>query len=311
MNKRLLIAALFMCISLLSGCQLAKEGTEAQVGNLVGVLITDDYIDTFDFEAYFSDNIDKLSAGGEISYDDAARYDGRIWAEIGDGAHTGAHSERIASDDYSFPGIEGMRFTYAQFKGATDTYYALTLDEGISKGKTNITDAEDEERLELSATIYAVPDVRGARPFYINPVYQTEDGRLYVTSGEGTLLTGDATSGGFTTTFKENSTTKSGDKERAYSAEISIAIEYMRRPQSVAIIEMDIQNSPITRTEYACDEVPSEFDSDAEYLIVESYFYDGTVLRELVGRDDDSISTFRCADTGICIEQTTSVIWSD
>lgn len=57
---------------ILAGCQLALEdaGADASESRLIGVFLTTEYLDLFDFESYLKDNIGRFS-GGEINLDDA------------------------------------------------------------------------------------------------------------------------------------------------------------------------------------------------------------------------------------------------
>ena len=75
---------LSLCLALaLGGCSmLREEAAPAEEDRLVGIYVTPEYIDTFDFEAYFEDNASQLLSGGgdEISAEDAEEYSQRIYA---------------------------------------------------------------------------------------------------------------------------------------------------------------------------------------------------------------------------------------
>lgn len=75
---------LSLCLALaLGGCSmLREEAAPAEEDRLVGIYVTPEYIDTFDFEAYFEDNASQLlsGGGGEISAEDAEEYSQRIYA---------------------------------------------------------------------------------------------------------------------------------------------------------------------------------------------------------------------------------------
>ena len=99
MKKKVKVLALLLALCLLSGCSLARP--EAEEGNgmsqdmMIGVFITREYLDLFDFERYLEDNLNTVvNGGGEISPEDSEKYGGRLYAE-----KTG--------EGYDF-GIEGM-----------------------------------------------------------------------------------------------------------------------------------------------------------------------------------------------------------
>ena len=51
---------------------------------LIGVFITTEHLDLFDFESYFQDNANKVMSGGEISSSDSAPYQGKLYAILVD-----------------------------------------------------------------------------------------------------------------------------------------------------------------------------------------------------------------------------------
>ena len=72
MNRKIFAVFLAFFILLMStGCQLAREDmAENRSGDkLIGVFITKEYLDLFDIESYFNDNIHKISPGGSIAID--------------------------------------------------------------------------------------------------------------------------------------------------------------------------------------------------------------------------------------------------
>ena len=58
-NKRsILVAGALVVVIFLSGCQLAAgDGLTVESERLIGVFITKEYLDLFDFDAYLEDNI--------------------------------------------------------------------------------------------------------------------------------------------------------------------------------------------------------------------------------------------------------------
>ena len=85
MNKRLLLLGfVFLLLLSLCSCQLAREdGMNIQMNDrLVGVYITQEYLDLFDFDRYLNDNIHTILNRGEITVSDNEQYSTRIYAEL-------------------------------------------------------------------------------------------------------------------------------------------------------------------------------------------------------------------------------------
>ena len=81
MNKRILILVLAMTM-FLTGCQLAVETVNEQgmhnSDQLVGVVVTTEYLDLFDMEGYLEDNLGSIMAGKNPDQSD---YQGRLYAQ--------------------------------------------------------------------------------------------------------------------------------------------------------------------------------------------------------------------------------------
>lgn len=57
-----------------------ENSDSASKDRLIGVFITTEHLDLFDFESYFQDNANKVLSGGEISSSDSAPFQGRLYA---------------------------------------------------------------------------------------------------------------------------------------------------------------------------------------------------------------------------------------
>ena len=298
-NKRIFAAILLATAVLLSGCQLAKEDAQApQPDRLAGVFITEDHLDLFDFEAYFEDNAEKLVKGGEnvISAGESAEYSGRVWAEK-DG------------HDYEFPGLEGILLiaTVETDEETGEDYHSSTSGEEISDVNHHFITTDFEEAVEMTGTVYVAQSPTGSRSFYLNPVYQASDGRVYVESGTG--MTSDCEGGGFSQAMEEKREISENGEKTTERTKVTVNFEFIMPAEKVAFVEMDGENSVIKRTEYAPEDVPAEFETGAEYIIVEFIDRDGNVTREIAGRDGEYLNSFRELDNGVCVKQGTRIIW--
>jgi len=80
-------------------------------------------------------------------------------------------------------------------------------------------------------------------------------------------------------------------------------------PEKVVFMEMDRESQIIARHEFAPDDIPMHFSTGAEYIIAEFTATDGAVTREIAGREDEYLNTFREIENGVCVKQGTEIIW--
>lgn len=84
MMKRLNILFLILLVGCISmGCQLASEDGTAEKSDdqLIGVYVSYDYVDLFDFQGYMNDNMN--FSGGELIMDGTDEsYQGRMYLGI-------------------------------------------------------------------------------------------------------------------------------------------------------------------------------------------------------------------------------------
>ena len=73
-KTRTLLLILIFVLSL-SGCQLARTDLESTGDRLVGVLVTEEYLDLFDMEAYLNDNLNVFK-GDMVLDGDISDYQG-------------------------------------------------------------------------------------------------------------------------------------------------------------------------------------------------------------------------------------------
>lgn len=294
--------AALLCLllaTMLTGCQLARPETVAEVDRLIGVYVTLEPLDLFDFEAYFNDHAKELLAGGgEIGPEDAAAYGGRLYAVREEGGH-----------GWRFPGVAG----YAMFLYTYEDAYG-----SVTASCCDLSDATFSIGPESSAegTLY----IESNRFFcaYCNPVYQSADGSVYLTAGEGLSFSGDGILGTMTQTIAHESTTvaEAGEEtvERV-SVSATVHITPLDPPDCVAVQQMRADGSVLRRDVYAVDAVPETIAPAAEtaYLIVEMLpdgkNHTGEAVRTILEPGDASFTTYRAGDDGVCLGLATVVEW--
>ena len=272
--KKLAIALILVLALMLPGCSLLREeGEPADADRLVGVYITENYIDSFDFEAYVQDNASSLSGGsGEISREDAAKYTRRIYAEITDGKT-------------SFP-IEGIAFIAARYEKDGESCTGSDYGDKLADVHLSINVSDDMETTVLTGKLFADSGA-GHMSAYCNPVYQQADGRVYLVPGEGVS----ANMGSMTHSLSEScESAKKG--ERGYGMDITLEVEGRRPSEKLAVLLYSAEGALLSRTEYAPEEMPEEISAEgAAWAVFEDYTadYDGEpqVIRQLIAAGSD------------------------
>lgn len=271
--KKLAIALIFAIALMLPGCSLLREeGEPADADRLVGVYITENYIDSFDFEAYVQDNASSLSGGGEISREDAAKYTRRIYAEITDGKT-------------SFP-IEGIAFIAARYEKDGESCTGSDYGDKLADVHLSINVSDDMETTVLTGKLFADSGA-GHMSAYCNPVYQQADGRVYLVPGEGMS----ANMGSMTHSLSEScESAKKG--ERGYGMDITLEVEGRRPSEKLAVLLYSAEGALLSRTEYAPEEMPEEISAEgAAWAVFEDYTADYSgepqVIRQLIAAGSD------------------------
>lgn len=307
MKKLIFAITMLLSAAILCGCTLARPdiGTDACISpdRLVGVYVTTDYIDTFDFEAYFSNNASAIVNGGEISSADASIYSDKVYAV------------KDESGNYVFPDTKGISYFFTYECDEIGTYYSSHADAGISDTNTHFNSSETEDSVDLSATVYGIAG-QGIQAFYLNPVYQTSDGEVYLLPGNG--VSGSTSVGMIMSqTFSESHDVMSDEGEIInQSTSVKIAYSIIEKPLSYTFIEMDASSNEILRREYKIGSVPDEYtaDKNTAYIIVETHYSDSTEYA-VCQRDDSEqahIDTFlELESMGVLYKKYTYVTFSE
>ncbi len=322
------VGALLLC----AGCQLAKpEADQApEPDQLIGVYVTREYLDTLDLEGYLNDHPDLLNRGGiELSPGQTAPYEKRITAQR-------------AGDEYVFEGLEGMALfaplcevesarptvnpTLEEDGGglyshSSDVYRATRADDGIVTDGMHLTYTDDEDRIELTGTIYVIS---GSSPeFYCNPVYQTAAGDVYLTGGSGISSNGQTEGETFSQTVDSSVTVTENGQTRTRSCKATMRFEVVYEPVNITIIQMDRASQVLRRESFAPDQVPERLalEPGCAYIVAETERLSPageTVLsRQLADAapaedgEPAELLTFRPREDGICLQQRTALIPSE
>ncbi len=283
---------------------------------LVGVWITTEHLDLFDWESYLADNAGKIFSDGEISASESAPYQGRLYAALVDASYTDPETGvTVTTQSYEFEGIDGICYFAAQYPDANGVHWGTGGDEAISDRDFALTCTDAGDSIDLTGTIY-VSTSKGADEFYFNPVYQTSDGAIYATAGNGMSYGGDLAAGmsGSLTLQDEQTVTVDG-KSETVSTKVEVSVCYMDTPTDTQILQFDENGKIVSTQRHAPGDLPGTItaERDAAYMIVETQMEsaDGTqtTARELFQPEDESLFAFFCREDGICVKRSCAIVW--
>ena len=310
-NKRLISWILCgMLVLSCAGCRLARPESEtAGEDRFIGVFVTWDYLDLFDFEGYFSDNADKIMNGDEISLQESAAYQGRVYA------HPMVRSDG-SSFDFVFDDLNGVGFYVYKYEDAAGAYNASHIDSGMTGNGTHYNVTDEGESVELDGTIYMTP--QSTLTIHANPVYQAPDGNIYVTAGSGGFSSDIVNFEGeiFSTTLDETTTVTENGQSKTMGCKVTVRVAVMFEPKEIVVIQMDENSRELNRQSYDPGSMPETLTLDAAcaYVITETHKLDAdgqyVITRELVNLTDDAdyLTTFHARDDGVCVQQDTELI---
>ena len=309
-NKKAFVMGMLLVLLLpLCGCQLAKGDAQNMADDrLIGVFITDGYLDLFDFEGYINDNIGSFS-GGEIVVGNESQYSGRIYAELETKYVTSSDNEPMDVKEFVFKNLEGVPFFFANIPmdAPHGPYRSTSSGDAISEASFYMGD-----EVKLEGTIYAAPGREQA--FYLNPVYQTEDGSVYLTSGTGLATTSvDYGEGQVMSQTMEETYTNSGGEKRTESILVTVHMAVKYAPVKVVVAQMNAKNEEISREEYAAGSLPEHIarHPQAAYFIVETHAKAGNgqeqIAREMLEPSVDGFTSYTEGENGILLPKFTEI----
>ncbi|MDD4312255.1 MAG: hypothetical protein PHW41_07220 [Eubacteriales bacterium] len=302
-----------------SGCQLAQKdaGEDSATAHIIGVFITTEYLDLFDAEAYLADQFVGTSTGDVNFSGNSDRYDGRYYATLQAITDLYGSESKTTYYQYQFPDLKGFAFFSANHPDSVDrsVFLASNYDSAISDIHTSIFVTDADERVELKGTLNLSMSYTN-KQIFINPVYQTEDGSVYVESGDSFTQGGTTSEGTFMTQTISDTTTKTRNGESQSNANsVALSIAFVYPPEKIVVIQMDQNNEVVKRMEYQPGALPETLKPEAttEYIVVETHKKDAEgsplVTREMYTKEDDAVSSYYARADGICSKQSTALAW--
>lgn len=217
--------------------------------------------------------------------------------------------EKISHKEYVFKNIEGFPFYHCEIKDSNGNY-GLTVTNGVISDVNNIFNLTDtaEENI-IKGTLYTT-NTNGV--FYANPVYQDQDGNVWLEPGDGLGASGYG-SASIKLGNEIKVTTGNNVTTKKYEAELKI--EYADPVKELIISEMDADDVLIRKTTYLSGDIPAEYkpSDNTDYIIVNTVYYDvENVLQEkrnVYDRTDSEFSYMNINEDEIGIKKSSEIIW--
>lgn len=316
----ILVLAAVSVLFTLTGCQLAKEDMkeEKTKDSLIGVFITDEYLDLFDMKGYLEDHMDSFSNQPIQVEDNSGKYKERLYAVLKDTEQLDEEtSEKRSIKEYAFEDIEGL-FLIApnMHSDKGDDYITSNFSEGVSDAHFGTYFGDEENKVTLDATIYLASGMN-QKAQYVNPVYQSSDGSVYALSGQGISVVDDTQSGGgeISQKLEESLTVTENGKSKKKTTIINLSIKNAQSPEKIAVILMDHNNCILSREEYEPGKLPKAItpNKKTDYIILETYSIDldgaEKITRTFYTKDDLNLQSFVKLENNILAKKDTSIQW--
>lgn len=287
MNKILLLPLLGAMVLALTACQLAQEEAAVEEDTLIGGLVT------ARTEGEFL----------EMELPEETSESGRLYAQ-GD----------------SFPGMEGVCFTYEITYDSQANAYTTRSgpNEGLWEGGVAVGsvdyDTEREQRTAgMTGKVYYGEGVEKTI-FTLYPVFQTAAGERYLFLDGGVNVSGEG-EGIVPSTFY-TSKSEVAVNGRKLTCETSLKVEIAAKPtaQTVTLVQLDEAHRVLSQEDFLPGQCPDQLAPRPEtaYLLIEYRDSQGEVTeRELVQRGEEYLYTAWQMDSGFFAAQLTELIWKE
>ncbi|MEM5769845.1 MAG: hypothetical protein AAGU32_16385, partial [Bacillota bacterium] len=205
--------------------------------------------------------------------------------------------------NYTFEGVEGFPFFVVRIEDLDGygMYSTGISDNSIQYGSIEVSDAG----LTLSGTICF--DVHTECMVFVNPVYQTPDGEVYATPGEG-MGFGSVWEGSMgSTTYSDTSTETINGETVTRTNEVTVFITGSNTVQQAVLKQMDENDQVISRDVITQDSIPESIrvSPDTAYMILEEHCIDAegnaAVKRTLMDMDEAYFNVQFTGEHGIVI----------
>ena len=144
---------------------------------------------------------------------------------------------------------------------------------GISAPYLNYSVADEGDSREVSGTVYEIADGKGDSTYYVNPVYQSENGEIYALTGNGySNGSSDSEENTMSATLTAENTFTENGKSRKEVDKVTVQFAFMYRPVDTIVYQMNAANQILKKVIYDPTSVPDTIkpENGAAYILVET-----------------------------------------
>ena len=302
MNKNLfLLPLLGMFLLSLTSCQLAQEESAAKGDTLIGGIVTA--------------STEEESLQNALS--EGAEAPDRVYAT----EEAVSALEQGEEKGYMFPGLEGVFFSYEITGEEENNAYTTRSGPnqgfwhgGVVIGSVDENAAGEQHKAAMKGTVY-YEDCPGITVFSLHPVYQTAEGKVYVSLQEGPNVSGEGEGLVPNASYTVSSTSESNGAMHTWETTLQVEIDRKHEAETIVLVQMDQENQTVRRDIYQPGQCPDQLAPQPQtaYLMVEYRWDDGAgeeqVERELVQQGEPYLYTPWKMDSGFFASQPTEILW--
>ena len=258
-----ILAAVFL-IAFLDGGAVQFAADEEEEGTLIGAFVSEEDLDIDDLE---------VTATGKIQWKRGRLYaerteEGWRFPDLPDG---GGIFSVLPMESEDANGETENPLLNSDFP---EIVYIGSLGKADGRSNVNRENGVSTTDIDLSGEVYACGDRHVIFKFY--PIYQTSDGRIYLTRGNSMGMSG-ADGVSVTHTLTSDKTETIGGKSERVKVRVAITAVSRPTPTKFTVAHMDENDDLLKLEEFAPDALPESITAadGAAYLIGTSYGQDG------------------------------------
>lgn len=287
MNKLVLLPLLGALVLSLGACQLAQEDAVIVEDTLIGGFVTARTEEEF----------------LEIGMPEGADENGRLYAQ-----------------DETFPGLEGVFFTYeVTYDSETNAYYTRSgsnqgfWNGGVAVGSVGYNTEKEQGTVVMKGMVY-YGEQREITTFTLYPVYQTGDGKVYADLGNGVSVSGDGEGIIPSAFYAVKNEGEVNGKKTSRETSLRVEIGTKTAAQTVTLVQLDEAHRVLAQENFMPGQCPDQLAPRPKtaYFLVEYRDSAGEVTeRELVQHGEDYLYTAWQMDSGFFAAQPTQLVWKE
>lgn len=283
---------------------------------MVGMFVTTEYLDLFDMEGYLEDNIVNVTRiiHNNDEIDNIIDYEGKHYAKLVNKSFTDEETgNQIETSEYVFEDLDGYGCYSFFVDDRENGYYSSVIDDVFCDCSIVANGFDTLEENLIEATIYYSGEYA---VFYVNPVYQSADGSVYVVPGQGIGTSGKNIAGSeLSTSLKSETAVTVQDQAKNIKNEVKLTVKLVMPVEGITVSQMTKDNECIKLDSFVAGELPIDYypESGAEYLIIDSVTTDANGNqqsdRDVIDKSEDSFDTYKTLENGMYQQFTTYVNW--